>query len=142
MPPKFKAHLLDEGLSGGPPWCFVLPLGPRESEGLVVGVRFLRRGQQQCVGGDGGGSDILNRVVVTNLGFANPEESFLVAEVDFDVPPHDVSLEDGLGVCIRVGADKKGGPSVEVFPGRRGAVAQRGNDDEFEVVTCAGRSPA
>ena len=120
-------------------------LGLAMARGLAeAGAKMvlLSRREQQSVSGDGRCGDILDCVLFTNLGFANAKQCLLVAEVDFDVPTHDVSLEEGWGVCVWVSADEKGGLSVKVFAGRRDSVAQRGNDDELEVVSSAGCPPA
>ena len=53
------------------------------------------------------------RVGAADLGLADAEQGFSLAEIDFDVPAVKVSFDDELGVEVFIGAEEISGAAIE-----------------------------
>ena len=62
--------------------------------GRVEAVELGSCGEEKRVSGDGESGDGCDGQGVMDLSLADPQESFFIAEVDFDVPPPEIVLED------------------------------------------------
>ena len=140
--PDFGAELVD-GLLGGDASAGRSgdPLGARQQPAARIGKGALRGEKQQSVGGDGEGGSGLDRALATDLCLADAQQSFLVAEIDFDVPALEVSFNDGAGIELLVGADQKGRIAVEQPGTPAQAISERSDDDQLQHAVGTGRAP-
>jgi hypothetical protein len=70
-----------------------------------------------------------HRLRIAPLALRNPEEGFLVAVIALNLPAIDVSLQEGFQIQLRVGANQKGGLTVEKLGTLAEAIAE-GFDDQ------------
>jgi len=143
LSPEFIAEILDQVHGSGAEGFFPLPLGSGQMVARELAVLALKGGtEQERVGGDGAAGEVLHGWGGADLGVAEAEEGFLVAEVEFDVPAPQEGL-DGLGQgSVGVGADQKGGLAVQEFAVFAQPVGSGSDDDELEIVLSAGGAPA
>ena len=63
------------------------------------------------------------------MAFRYPEEGFLIAVIALNLPAIDVALEEGFQIQLRVGANQKGGLTIEKLSPFSEAIAE-GFDDQ------------
>jgi len=69
------------------------------------------------------------------------EELFFVAEVDFDIPSPEISLDELVNGYRRIGCEEKSGFCILPSSVFLAFVAQRGNDDNLEDLFLTGDVP-
>ena len=109
----------------------------------MVGVAEgkLAGNQQHAISGDGERRSRFHRYDVSHLRLSHAEERLLIAEVHFNVPALEVRLDDLAGVQSGVGANEKGGVSVEKLRAFAQAVGKWRDDDQLQNLLDSGRAP-
>ena len=75
-----------------------LELGVRTPFGLLerFEITLSGRQQEQAVGGNGGRWLVLHTVGIAHLSLADAQESFLITEINFDIPTPKIVLQQRL----------------------------------------------
>ena len=118
------------------------PFGRRQHRSQsLLGIHFQRGEPEHGVGCHVDRWQVLVGGSRSDLSLAHPEKTFLVTEVNFDLPAPQVVLEQGLDIPMHVGADQIRGLAVEHFGVLAQAVAERGNAHELELALGPAFSP-
>jgi len=97
--------------------------------------------QQQGVGGHAEDGGVFDRAGIADLRLAHSEQSFFFAEINFDVPAPDISLDDDLRVEVFLGAQEEGGLTIKQLGALAQTIGERGDDDQLRDLMSAGGTP-